>query len=282
MLLSLQPIEFNGEAATLTACYDITERKRAEQQAYVAMEEATLANRAKTEFLANMTHELRTPLNAIIGFSQALEKGIGGPITSKQQEYLQDIETAGDHLLEIISDILDVSKFELSEAQIADEQADLAEAIRASVRLVRDRLDESGLSIQLQGLDTLPLLRGDNRRLKQVLLNLLSNSIKFTDAGGKVSVTGRVGETGSVHLDVTDTGIGMSAADIRTCLRPFGQVADVQTRNHDGTGLGLPICKAITEAHDGTIEIESEPGIGTTVTLTFPASRVIHAYLRAS
>lgn len=260
---------------------DVTEQRHAEELLRSAKEEAELANRTKSEFLANMTHELRTPLNAIIGFSQVLERGIGGAVTDKQREYLKDIERSGDHLLDVISDILDLSKFELRPKEILDEQVDLAETISGSLRLVRDRLDTAGLTLQAQELKAVPLLRGDKRRLKQVLLNLLSNAIKFTNRGGSVTISGKTAEDGSVCLEVTDSGIGMTPSDIEKSLTPFGQVDSGLARNYEGTGLGLPISKSIMEAHGGKLEIESEPGEGTTVRLIFPAHRIIRGMLQA-
>lgn len=260
---------------------DVTEQRHAEELLRSAKEEAELANRTKSEFLANMTHELRTPLNAIIGFSQVLERGIGGAVTDKQREYLKDIERSGDHLLDVISDILDLSKFELRPKEILDEQVDLAETISGSLRLVRDRLDTAGLTLQAQELKAVPLLRGDKRRLKQVLLNLLSNAIKFTNRGGSVTISGKTAEDGSVCLEVTDSGIGMTPSDIEKSLTQFGQVDSGLARNYEGTGLGLPISKSIMEAHGGKLEIESEPGEGTTVRLIFPAHRIIRGMLQA-
>jgi len=267
--------------ATWGVGVDMTERKQLMKFLRSAKVEAELANRTKSEFLANMTHELRTPLNAIIGFSQVLERGIAGAVTDKQREYLKDIESSGNHLLGIISDILDLSKFELGAKEILDEQVDLAETISGSLRLVRDRLDTAGLTFQAQELKAVPLLRGDKRRLKQVLLNLLSNAIKFTNRGGSVTISGKTAEDGSVRLEVTDSGIGMTPSDIKKSLTRFGQVESGLARNYEGTGLGLPISKCIMEAHGGKLEIESEHGVGTTVRLIFPAQRIIRNSLLA-
>lgn len=267
--------------ATWGVGVDMTERKQLVEFLRSAKDEAELANRTKSEFLANMTHELRTPLNAIIGFAEALERGYMGAVTDKQREYLKDIESSGDHLLNVISDILDLSKFELAPMEILNEQVVLVETIGGSLRLVRDRLDAAGLTVQVGEMGALPIIRGDKRRLKQVLLNLLTNAIKFTERGGCVTILGKTAEDGSVCLEVTDNGIGMTPSDIKKSLTRFGQVESGLARNYEGTGLGLPISKCIMESHGGKLEIESEHGVGTTVRLIFPAQRIIRNSLLA-
>ena len=184
--------------------------------------------------------------------------------------------------MDVISDILDLSKFELGAEEILDEQVDLTETIGGSLRLVRDRLDAAGLTIQVQERNAFPVIRGDKRRLKQVLLNLLSNAIKFTNSGGSVMISGKTAEDGSVCIAVTDDGTGMTPSGIEKSLTQFGQVDSGLARNYEGTGLGLPISKCIMEAHGGKLEIESEPGEGTTVRLIFPPHRNIRELLRYS
>lgn len=240
-----------------------------------AKESAELANRAKSEFLANMSHELRTPLNAIIGFSQVMQSGIGGPLANKHKDYLGDIQSSGEHLLALINDILDLSKIELGELDINHEQVDLADCIKASVRMFNEKKHEARLAIETSGLVDLPLIWGDSRKIRQILLNLLSNAFKFSDRGDKIGVSAGVTNEGAAYFQVVDAGIGMTPDDVSVALSRFGQVDSGLGRNYEGSGLGLPLCKSLVEAHDGTLEIESEPGAGTKVTVTLPPERTI-------
>ena len=239
------------------------------------------ASQAKSRFLASMSHELRTPLNAITGFAQTMEEGIGGTLSPKHQEYMGDIRGSGDHLLDLINDVIDLSKVELGELDINDEDIDLADIIPSCVRLVAQRVAKTRLSIKAETLIDIPLLRADRRKVRQVLLNLLSNATKFTDEGGAVTIGARVQGDGSVEVWVNDTGIGMSAADVETALTMFGKVDSALGRNSQGTGLGLPLCMSLMEAHGGSLEIESEPSVGTTVTVSFPADRVAEPLRKA-
>ncbi len=281
-IVSLENITYLGEPAILAAINDISERKSAEEVLRATKEEAELANRTKSEFLANMSHELRTPLNAVLGFSQALQSGLAGPLSAKQKEYVKDIYDSGNHLLSLINDVLDLSKVELGEMEIADEAVDLSDAVKTCTRLLSDRLERGGLLLHIDLGDDPPCIRGDARKIKQVVLNLLSNAVKFTEPGGVITVRASVNGVGQGCVSVSDTGIGMSREEIEKALTVFGQVDSGMSRNFDGSGLGLPLSKSLMEGHGGTLEIESSPGVGTLVTAIFPADRVIEGHPAAA
>ncbi|MGE5537290.1 MAG: PAS-domain containing protein [Gemmatimonas sp.] len=253
---------------------DISARKDAEQRMLEAKEAAELASRAKTDFLANVSHELRTPLNAIIGFSEVMTAELFGPIgNARYREYLRDIHESGTHLLCLINDILDVAKAEAGKMELIEEVVDLRGTVEACVRLVHDRAVQEKLTIAADFIDDLPSLWADQRKLRQVLLNLLTNSIKFTPPGGTLTVSARTDPTGAVVLVVRDTGIGIAPEDMPKAMAPFGQVDSSLSRRHNGTGLGLPLTRALVEAHGGTFSITSEVGTGTSVTIAFPPER---------
>ena len=254
---------------------DITRQKNDEARIQVAREEAEIANRAKTEFLANMSHELRTPLNAVSGFAQILQQRYYGDLNDKQAEYVADIRKSGDLLLELIDDVLDLSKIEAGKMDMDEQPMVLGEAIGEAVRFVKERARDGGLRLSIDAGDGLPRLLADRRRVKQILLNLLSNAIKFTNQGGRVTVTAGRGDDGGLALSVADTGIGMDPAEIPKALSMFGQIESFVSKRHPGSGLGLALCRSLARLHGADLRIESEPGVGTTVTVIFPPERTL-------
>lgn len=254
---------------------DITERKATEERLLSARESAELANRTKTEFLANMSHELRTPLNAIIGFSDIMQNEMFGSLGSAQyRDYVKDIHDSGQHLLAVIQDILDVAKAEAGKLDLDESDVDVLAVITATLRMVQERAQRGGVLLAQQLPIEFPAVRGDARKIKQILLNLLSNAVKFTPSGGTVSITAQLDVAGSLMLSVVDTGIGIAANDIPRALEPFVQLEAGFGRKYEGSGLGLPLCKALTELHGGSLDIQSDVGRGTTVSVRLPAHRI--------
>jgi signal transduction histidine kinase/FixJ family two-component response regulator/HAMP domain-containing protein len=235
------------------------------------------ADRLKTEFLANMSHELRTPLNAVIGFSQLLEQQYFGELNDKQLEYIHEIEGAGGHLLDLINDILDLSKIEAGRMELELEHLELAELLESCARLVRERAVRAGLDLTLEVVPGLSV-SGDKRKLKQVIVNLLSNAVKFTPSGGRVTLKahplrrGADVRDGDIEISVEDTGIGIPLEDQERLFTPFTQVDGSLARRHEGTGLGLALSKRLTELHGGVIEVRSTPGQGSTFSLRLHAT----------
>jgi signal transduction histidine kinase len=263
----------SAAAMVVTAALDITERRKAERDLIAAKELAEVANHSKTEFLANVSHELRTPLNAIIGFSQLMAGEMLGPITTpKYVDYARDIAASGEHLLGIINDILDVSKLEAGKLDLIEEPIDLARAFDDLLRLVEERSRAGGVRIATRLQPGLPRLVADRRKIKQILLNLVTNAIKFSHPGGTVEITVST-RAGAVVVVIADHGIGMDARELQIAVSRFGQVASAWSRKHPGTGLGLPLAIGLTELHGGRLSIHSRRGIGTAVTLTFPRER---------
>ncbi len=239
-----------------------------------AKDVADAASRTKSEFLANMSHELRTPLNAIMGFSEVIKNQMFGQVGVPQYvDYAGDIYASGAHLLEIINDILDLSKVEAGKLEVTEERLDLRAVAESVFQLVKGRADEGGVTLMHDIADELPRLYADKRKLKQMLLNLLSNAIKFTHQCGAVDLFAGVAEDGGIELRIRDTGIGIAADQIDHVLAPFGQVDSALAREHQGTGLGLPLVKALVELHGGHLTFDSEPGVGTNISLCFPPDR---------
>jgi PAS domain S-box-containing protein len=271
-LISERKTRNGGTVAIYT---DISEMKRQESGLRDAVEQAQMANRSKTEFLANMSHELRTPLNAIIGFSEMIFDEILGPLeTRRYREYAEDIHGSGKHLLDIINDVLDVSKIEAGKRELDCAPIDIGRLTEASLLLVEQRALEAGHSLLVDLPDDLPSLYADKRALKQILINLLSNAVKFTPDGGVISVSARLAEDGRLVIDIADNGIGIAPEDVPKALAFFAQVESDLSRRFEGTGLGLALSRRLTELHGGTLELASEVGVGTTVTMAFPADRV--------
>ena len=242
----------------------------------LASEQADSANLAKSAFLAAMSHELRTPLNAIIGFSEIIASETSGPIgNAKYSEYAKDINDSGQHLLALINDILDLSKVDSGVEELHEEDIEIRVLARSILTLVGGRAGKDGVKLQLDLADDLPALRGDHRKLKQILVNLLSNAIKFTEPGGSVTFKARCRSASGYVFQVIDTGIGIAPEDIPKALSQFGQVDSDLNRRYEGTGLGLPLTKALVELHGGSLDLQSEVGVGTTVTLRFPADRIV-------
>jgi signal transduction histidine kinase len=236
-----------------------------------AVRQAEIANRTKSEFLANMSHELRTPLNAIIGFSEIIKDELRGASHPSYREYAKDIHDSGTLLLAVINDILDLSKIEAGKQQLNIEQVSPHTVVTACIGLVRERARGAGINLVVDSKAYgTPELEADPIKLKQILLNLLSNAVKFTPRGGTITVGARSVGRSMIEFSVADTGIGMKASEIPLALEPFRQIDSSYGRKYQGTGLGLPLSRALAELHGGTLAIESEPGQGTKVTVTIP------------
>ncbi len=234
---------------------------------------AVLASQAKSEFLANMSHELRTPLNAIIGFSEMLDSGYFGNLNTKQKERVHDINLCGNHLLQLINDILEFSKGEAGKLELQEEAINIVEIVEESRRIMNEKARSNDITLEVAMDLSHSNIYADKRKLRQVILNLLSNSIKFTPRNGKITISSHLDGNRNFVLTVSDTGIGIPEEDIPKALSVFGQVH--RHMSHEGTGLGLPLCRMFTELHNGKLILESRVGQGTTVKVILPGSRVL-------
>jgi PAS domain S-box-containing protein len=252
---------------------DVTNRIRTEENLREAKDQAEVANRAKSEFLANVSHELRTPLNAILGFTEIMQLEMFGPLGAPQYHvYAKDVHDSGQLLLDIINDILDLSKIEAGRMELFPEAVEARDVFEACLRLISGRAQANGVALQPDLPSNLPKIRVDPRAVRQMLTNLLTNAVKFTPKGGRVALTARL-DGNQVELRVADTGIGIAPRDIAKVLEPFGQADNPHSRRQQGTGLGLPIVKALVEQSGGSFRLESKVDAGTTVSLRLPADK---------
>ena len=259
------------EGGILLIRLDVTEQYEAQEELRRAKKETEFASRSKSGFLANMSHELRTPLNAVIGFGEMIKLGLRGELPAEYRRYAQDIVDSAEHLLKIINDILDIAKVEGGSMTVEPALEDVDALIRSTVPLVAQAAIANGVTVDIDVPPGLPALTCDGLRMKQILLNLLSNAVKFAP-NGRVSVSAEA-KGGALIIRVVDNGIGMRAENIELALTPFGQVDENHlSRRYQGTGLGLPLARDLTELQNGKLSIDSAVGVGTTVTLTFPAT----------
>jgi signal transduction histidine kinase len=262
----------NGFCAVMR---DITQWKRAEEELTQAKAEAERASSQKSDFLARISHELRTPLNAILGFSDVMRTQRFGAVgNEKYLAYANDIHASGRHLLSIVSDLLDLSKVEAGKLELDFMAVNLEEVVDYALNLLKDEAGAAGVILRKSLPANLPRVVGDQKTLRQIMINLLSNGIKYSNAGGEVLISATMGDSGALTLRVKDTGIGMSEAEVEEVLKPYGRIENA-ARQRQGTGLGLPLTKSLVEANRGRFSISSKTGEGTLVEILFPGPRVL-------
>jgi protein-histidine pros-kinase len=268
--ISLSPLRTPEGLLVTSAIRDISDRKRIERALKEKNNELERANQAKDRFLASMSHELRTPLNGIIGFAEFLADGRPGPVNEKQKEYLEDILKSGQHLLHLINDMLDLVKVQAGKLELSPEVFEIRSGIEEVCAVVHPIAEQKNIDVRIEiapGLDTITL---DLQRFRQILYNLLSNALKFTDDGGVVTIKADRRADGNIRLSVRDSGIGIAADDIPRLFTEFEQLETGIARRFGGTGLGLALTKSIVTLQGGSIDVESEVGIGSTFTVALP------------
>ncbi len=266
----------DGRAIRMVGSFaDITEIRKKELALNVALEEAEIANRAKIEFLANMSHELRTPLNSIIGFSETIRDQFFGSRSEKYTEYAYYVCDSARHLLDLINDILDVSRIEAGEMPIMESDIIVSDIMASCSRLIDSRVRERRITFSQEIQEDIPVLHADERRMKQIFVNLLANAVKFTDPGGVVSFSCDYTPRKGMSFVITDTGIGIPEENLSSVMEMFRQVDGSFTRNYEGVGLGLPLSKKLAELQGGTLELRSREGVGTTAIVTLPPERCL-------
>ncbi len=276
--LSLTVGETNvrGEVMFTASLRDITERKSVEESLRRAKEKAEATSLTKSEFLAHLSHECRSPLNAIIGFAESIKRETLGPMKNPEyMEYIDNIHHSGMHLLDLINDLLDLSAVEAGTLKLKDDKVSVEEVFRASADMMQTRAEEKHLNVKYSVPEDFPFLRADERRVKQIIINLLANATKFTPMGGMITLTAEMEPGGGMALTVSDTGVGMNEEEIAAALSEFGRVKRTVSHGQEETGLGLPLCQALIGLYDGSFELQSKPGKGTKVTVHFPAERVL-------
>lgn len=261
----------------VTTVMDITLRKQMEHSLRMAKEQADTANRAKSAFLANMSHELRTPLNAILGFSEMMMNHTFGALGhEKYDEYMKDVHTSAGHLLEIINEVLDMSKIEAGRIELDESEVDMDNLLGAVTRMMVSRVFDTDIEVALDIKGPIANLRGDQRLIRQILINLVTNAIKFSKDKGLIKIEASMTDEGEMEIVVQDQGVGIPKDKIEQAMQPFGQVFDRAENAHEqGTGLGLPLAKAMVEMHQGTLRLESDVGQGTSVYIYFPLERIL-------
>ena len=263
-----------GAVEIVSTVREVTDRVRNEEALRAAKDQAEAASRAKSEFLANMSHELRTPLNAIIGFSEVIKgEMFGGGVSPRYKDYARDIFESGHHLLNVINGVLDLAKVEAGTMQLTAATVDVETTLAACLRTVKQQAEKTGLALEMTVAPEVTGLLADEAKLRQIVINLLANAVKFTPKGGIVSLSAWIASGGEVAIAIKDTGIGMAPEDLPAALQPFGQIQNALSRNHQGTGLGLPLAKMLVELHGGRLTVDSTVGQGTVVTVYFPAER---------